>query len=298
MQFFPVDGNRLRQLDNEGFLKLLLTSLSNQTLQNETNVISQIEDEIEKTLLNKGKSICLLIDRMDILNEPQVSLLGANLRSIRDNFKYQLTYVIGTRKPIPPDNEIAELVAGNTIWLGPLSRSDAVWSVKTFAERKGLTWSESEINELIELSGKYPSFLRGLCEAYANGKELKEENLSFLEPLQIRIQEFWKDNPSIEALEKSRLTDLPILSVKNKNTTMLTDKENKLLDCFQSNPNTILNKDIIIQAVWPEDKIYQIGIRDDSLTQLIRRLRKKMKTDPNNKAVIQTVSGRGYIYRD
>ncbi len=79
---------------------------------------------------------------------------------------------------------------------------------------------------------------------------------------------------------------------------MLTDKENKLLNCFQTNPNTILDKDIIIQSVWPEDKVYKNGIRDDSLSQLIRRLRKKMKTDPENKAVIQTVSGRGYIYRD
>ena len=298
IQFIPVDGNRLRQLDNEGFLNLLLRSLSNQTPQYETNILSQIEDAIEETFLNKRKSICFVIDRMDILNEPQVSLLGANLRSIRDIFKYQLMYVIGTRKTIPLDNEIAELVAGNTIWLGPLSRSDAIWSIKTFAERKGITWSESDINKIIEFSGKYPSFLRGLCEAYANGNALNKENLSVLEPLQARIQEFWRDNPTKEALEKSRLTDLRILTDINKNNMMLTDKENKLLNCFQANPNTILGKDSIIQAVWPEDKIFEIGIRDDSLTQLIRRLRKKMKSDLDNKAVIQNVSGRGYIYRD
>lgn len=298
IQFISVDGNRLHQQDNEGFLKLILRSLPDSTFEPEMNILSQIEYALEKILKNERISVCFLLDRMVILNEHQISLLGANLRSIRDIFKYRLTFVIGTRKPIPLENEIAELVIGNTIWLGPLSQSDAIWSIQSFAKRKGITWSGPEIDKILELSGKYPSFLRGLCEAYANEQDRNQENFSVLEPLQIRIQEFWRDNPSKEALEKSRLTDLPILSDKNKNRTMLTDKENKLLNCFRAHPNTILDKDIIIQSVWPEDKVFKNGIRDDSLSQLIRRLRKKMKTDPENTAVIQTVSGRGYIYRE
>lgn len=297
VKFISIDGNRLQQKDSEGFLKLLLTSLPYQTLQIETNLLSQIEDALDKTIINEGKSICLIIDRIDILNEYQISLLGANLRSMRDNFKYQLTFVIGTRKPIPMENEIAELVIGNTIWLGPLSTSDAIWSIKTFAERRGLVWSQPEIDRIRELSGNYPSFIRGFCEAFANEQDQNEENLMLFPALQGRIQEFWKDKPSKEALEKSGLINLPILSEKVKSKTMFTDKENKLLTCFTTNPNVILDKDTIIRAVWPEDKIYENGIRDDSLTQLIRRLRKKIEADPENQAVIETISGRGYIYR-
>ncbi len=211
IQFISVDGNRLHQQDNEGFLKLILRSLPDSTLEPEKNSLSQIEYAVEKILKSEGISVCFLIDRMDILNEHQISLLGANLRSIRDIFKYRLTYVIGTRKPIPLENEIAELVIGNTIWLGPLSQSDAIWSIQSFAQRKGITWTGPEIDKILELSGKYPSFLRGFCEAYANEQDRNRENFSVLEPLQIRIQEFWRDNPSKEALEKSRLTDLPIL---------------------------------------------------------------------------------------
>ena len=34
-------------------------------------------------------------------------------------------------------------------------------------------------------------------------------------------------------------------------------------------------------AVWPEDRIYGQGIRDDSLAQLVRRLREKIEPNPS-----------------
>ena len=52
----------------------------------------------------------------------------------------------------------------------------------------------------------------------------------------------------------------------------------------------------LIRAVWPEDRIFERGVRDDSLAQLVRRLREKTEPDPSSPEHIQTVPGRGYRY--
>ena len=166
INFISVDGNRLLQKDNEGYLNLINSCLSKNKIEFNPNPIPQIESGIEKILENGAESVCFLIDRLDILDDHQINLLGANLRSIRDTFKYQVTFVISTRKIIHIRNEISELIFGNIIWIGALSKPDAEWSIRTFAKRKNINWSHKEIDEIIKLSGMYPSFLRAICEAY------------------------------------------------------------------------------------------------------------------------------------
>jgi DNA-binding winged helix-turn-helix (wHTH) protein len=56
----------------------------------------------------------------------------------------------------------------------------------------------------------------------------------------------------------------------------------------------VCDKDDLIRAVWPEDRIFERGVRDDSLAQLVRRLREKVETNPSAPRRIQTVAGRGY----
>jgi DNA-binding response OmpR family regulator len=52
-----------------------------------------------------------------------------------------------------------------------------------------------------------------------------------------------------------------------------------------------------VHAVWPEDVIYEQGVRDESLAQLVRRLRVKIELDPNEPHFIHTIPGRGYMFR-
>jgi DNA-binding winged helix-turn-helix (wHTH) protein len=61
-------------------------------------------------------------------------------------------------------------------------------------------------------------------------------------------------------------------------------------------PNQVVEKDALARAVWSEDRVYTRGIRDDSLAQLVRRLREKIETDPTHPRFILTVPGRGYRY--
>jgi two-component system, OmpR family, response regulator ResD len=77
----------------------------------------------------------------------------------------------------------------------------------------------------------------------------------------------------------------------------LTAKEVILLDYFQAHPDQVCEKDDLIRAVWPEDRIFRQGVRDDSLAQLVKRLRGKIEPDPANPRLILTVPGRGYEYQ-
>jgi DNA-binding winged helix-turn-helix (wHTH) protein len=70
----------------------------------------------------------------------------------------------------------------------------------------------------------------------------------------------------------------------------LTASEHRLLTYFEKHAGQICAKDDLISAVWPEDRVID-GLRDDSLAQLIRRLRQKIGPER-----IQTLPGRGYRY--
>jgi len=79
-------------------------------------------------------------------------------------------------------------------------------------------------------------------------------------------------------------------------TSQLTAKENLLFEYLRARSGEVCEKDDLIRAVWPEDEVYSHGIRDDSLAQLIRRLRIKIEPDPSNPRFIHTVTGQGYRF--
>jgi len=98
----------------------------------------------------------------------------------------------------------------------------------------------------------------------------------------------------------SGLEGLPLLAlapeIQGFDTSQLTEKEFLLLQYLEAHPGDVCSKDDLVQAVWPEDQIYERGIRDDSLAQLVRRLRVKIEPEPSNPRYIQTVPGRGYRF--
>lgn len=255
--------------------------------------------------------ICLLFDRFDlILDQPA---LQSYLRALRDMFKYRLTLVTACRRALDPASELAELFFAHTIYLGPLSPADSLWSIQRDAERWQVDWDQDTKEKLFRMSGGYPSLLRAVCEAVAGGANLDETTLSENPSVSRRIEELLDDNPSLLDLEKNGLTNIPLMQtalnayreqsgpaapkIQQISDQDLTAKEARLLSYFQTHAGEVCEKDDLVRAVWPEDKIYLDGIRDDSLAQLIRRLRKKIEKDPSDPELIQTIPGRGYLYR-
>jgi hypothetical protein len=259
------------------------------------SIISVIEPHLAQNAL------VLVFDRFDVFFNPMTDpAIFSNMRSLRDHFKYRLTYLICTRRLLPKENELAELFFSATTCLGPLSASDANWSASSYADRHQLKWSQSEINLILELSGRYPSFLRAICESYEAGVSLQIQNLLQARPVQARLDEFWDDKPTEKELLNCGLAGLLLLQKSRQDSTAvaphLTAKEQLLLDYLSSHADQVCEKDDLIRAVWPEDRVFFTGIRDDSLAQLVRRLREKIEANPSSPEKLVTAPGRGYIY--
>jgi hypothetical protein len=323
-RLYAVDCNRLGTAAPAALFSLIQTSLDPQVRIDpanlDLNAFSALEQQFA-SLFRTVSKICLVFDRFDRLSiQPDFPSLASNLRALRDEYKYQLTYLIAVRLPLDSKNELAELFFGHSLWLGPLSRSDAIWSARRDAarfSRDGLGWSDEIIDRLVQISGGYPSLLRAVCEAYADGADLAIEHLRSHQAVQKRLQEFWADAPSLQALEKARLFGHPLLgekqsadgqpqtgetspemaSLKDQDTSQLTAKENLLLQFLTAHLGQVCEKDDLVRAIWPEDVIFAQGVRDESLAQLVRRLRVKIEPDPASPRFIQTVPGRGYILR-
>ncbi len=287
-----IDGNRAQPRTAGSLFVLIQQALGAPSPEGAT--LPALEQAVTHQLNQASGGLCLLLDRYDALSPEERGLASGPLRALRDAFKYQLTYVVAVRRPLAPADELAELFYANTLWLGPLAPSDARWSASQYATRRGLEWNAAVLDELVRLSWGYPSLLRACAEAHAAGAPLELVALREHPAVQRRVQEFWADSPTPEDLRRSGLKDHPLLSasqpILSAESAALTASEHRLLACFQGQPGIVLTKDDLIRAVWPEDRVAD-GLRDDSLAQLIRRLRQKIGSQR-----IQTIPGRGYQY--
>jgi hypothetical protein len=263
-----------------------------------------LDISLTKRLIPPVGSLTLIFDRFDALATNPAPGLPSNLRALRDAHKFQLAFVLATRRPLDAHTELSELAYAHTLWLGPLSESDANWNVARYAARRGVQWGAEAAEALIHASGGYPAFLRAASEAHAEGAALDLASLAAHPAVQRRLGEFWADHPTPEELRLCRLTDVPLLNATRPgvepaspvDTTRFTAKENLLWRYLQAHPNEVCEKDDLIRAIWPEDKIFEKGVRDDSLAQLVRRLREKIEPDPAHPMKLHTVPGRGYRF--
>lgn len=299
-----ADWNRLAAPTAPALFDLLRRTLGDTAETNDP--LAALEAILNTKLNSSAARLTLLLDRSDALaatatHSPQIF---SNLRALRDAFKYRLTYIIAARRPLDAHNELAELFFGNTVWLGPLSEADARWTVMRYLARKRLEWPAKTIQQLLDVTRGYPSFLRAACEAHTNGCVVSVEALAAHPAMQARLKEFWEDAPTPQELHLAGLDDLPLLNAAqpaptppiNFDTSKLTAKEKLLLDYFLHNAQAVCEKDALIRAAWPEDKVFVQGVRDDSLAQLIRRLREKIEPDPAQPRHILTLPGRGYKF--
>ena len=297
LRFELIDCNSLEEINHKELFRAISTSLGH-VVESSVELLD-LQEIVGRVFKESQRKLCLVFDRFDIFEGSDDKLLYNNLRVLRDAYKYQLTYLIAVRRPLPSENELAELFFANTLWLGPLSQSDSEWNVKRYADRFGLNWNEDTTHTLIQISWGYPSMLRAVCEAYAALETIEISALVAHPAVQQRINEFWVDKPDNDTLEKVGLLNHPTLMAKRTHefdTSGLTAKEHILLTYFLNHPNIVCEKDDLIRTIWSEDAIFEQGVRDDSLAQLIRRLRKKIEPDSSNPKFIHTVPGRGYRF--
>lgn len=79
----------------------------------------------------------------------------------------------------------------------------------------------------------------------------------------------------------------------NDNEINLTATEYKILELLAKNKGKVITKEIILDKIWDSNGNY---VDDNTLSVNIRRLRKKIESDPKNCKYIITVFGIGYIF--
>jgi hypothetical protein len=113
----------------------------------------------------------------------------ANLRGLRESFKYRVSFVVFTRRTLPrladgPElDEFYELVAPNVLGLQPYSEQDARLLLQRVSERYSLELGP-EGDRLISLTGGHPGLLRAAYLAVAqDGVVLPDQDAGALDTL-------------------------------------------------------------------------------------------------------------------
>jgi ABC-type cobalamin/Fe3+-siderophores transport system ATPase subunit len=294
--FVLVDCNRLGSFNPGSFFQLIRRALdpAGPAAAPEGDELAALEQAVNQKLEALAQRLCLIFDRFDSLPLETRHPLYGNLRALRDGHKYRLTYVPFTRRPLDGRSELAELFYAHTLWLGPLSESDARWSIDSYRQRSQLPWDAPVYDVILEISGRYPALLRAACEAIAAGCPPKAAALRSHPTVRRRVEEILA-SATAEDLRHSGLEGHSLLA-HGLPESELTAKEALLLKYLQAHPNQVCEKDELMRAVWPEVKVYDEGLQDDSLAQLVRRLRRKIEPDPSNPTHIVNVPGRGYRF--
>ena len=224
-RFVFVDCNRIAKATSESFFRLVYEALGLYKNPDSEEISDNhwlIElDEALKHIISSEKNICLLLERFDILIHWQdFNIVTSNLQALRVTQKYQLTFVTATRQPLDNQTELAELFFSHILWLGLLSKSDALWSARRDMVRLGktrkCTWNSQSLEKLVELSWGYPSLLRASCVAYAEGASLTLNEIRGHPSVERRVREFWQDEPEEEAVRRCGLEAHSLLGVRAK----------------------------------------------------------------------------------
>ena len=111
--------------------------------------------------------VVFLIDEFDVLCSKLSSQTFAALRSLRDDYKYRLMFVVASRKEIArlreKDGDIESfegLLAPNTIWLGSYSEDDARYMLHRLEERHKAKLDGKRMREVLVRTGGHPGLIR------------------------------------------------------------------------------------------------------------------------------------------
>jgi hypothetical protein len=122
--------------------------------------------EILLSFREKGARLVLVLDPFDQFYRAVTPRILDNLRGLRDSFKTTLSYIVGLRHELAyirdPANlgELYEILDTHVCWLGPMHSGDAAWVINQVEEGMCRSFDDEQVNELIKLTGGYPTLLR------------------------------------------------------------------------------------------------------------------------------------------
>jgi len=124
---------------------------------------------------DRTRRLVFLFDQFDEVYKTLNPRFFANLRAIRDEHKYRVSYLIFTRDELPrlrqgPEcEELCELLSPNVIGLGPYNCDDSWVLLRRVAGRYGLTPDLALGDRLIAFTSGHPGFLKAAYMATMRG---------------------------------------------------------------------------------------------------------------------------------
>lgn len=124
---------------------------------------------IAAVMSDPNRHLFVLFDQFDEVYKTLDPQFFINLRSLRDEYKYRISYVVFTRDELPhlseglECEEFYELFSSGVLGLGPYNRQDALLLLDRVASRYGQRLAAKTSDQLIELTGGHPGLLKAAC---------------------------------------------------------------------------------------------------------------------------------------
>ena len=190
--FVPLDANEVGEMSESAVCSILLERLLDESRHRGAaeGVISRLEhlqrntlssgalplqrvlaQAVESVIAPSDDRLVFLFDQFDGIYKNLNPHFFANLRSVRDGFKYRVSYVVFTRDDLSrlsrsqENEEFEELFSANVIGLGPYGRDDALVLLNRVGTRYGRSLDSEMCERLIVLTGGHPGLLKATCMA-------------------------------------------------------------------------------------------------------------------------------------
>lgn len=283
-------------------------------------------DAIHKVLSAVGdedKYLTLFFLRFDRLKDVITSEFFANIKGLKDSGNH-LSYVFTSYRPL---SEIIPIITRSAlsgfvkeIYVKPATSEDMKSICESFQEQYDTHFSQDSLHHIQEISGGHVQYLNLLLLSLKNKvhdeevlflseeicASLTKDELEYLKKISANthplphVKSFkylWEtgivvDNshPVIFSPVLSEYIHTSIQSKKN-NDAEFTRKEHALFSILKKYEGQLVEREKIIEAVWPE--VVELGVSDWSIDRLVSRVRTKL-LDQKSEYKIMTVITRGY----
>ncbi|MCL4868651.1 MAG: winged helix-turn-helix domain-containing protein [Anaerolineae bacterium] len=167
--------------------------------------------------------VVLVMNRFDRFCETATPQMTATLRGLRDGFKETLSYIMGMTQEIVYLTDMESIAPLRGILdthicrIGPLSESDARHMIYRQTHYGADPIPEQAMQQLLQLSGGYPSLLRVLCHWWMNESQNVPvyawgESLLARRNCQHRLRDIWQNLTEEEQFTLVELVQEPVKS--------------------------------------------------------------------------------------
>lgn len=159
---------------------------------------------IRLLLYGNNRRLVFLFDQFDDVYREAESHFFANLRGLRENYKYRISYLVFTRdmlpnliEPDPAREEFYELMASNLLGLRPYNFSDARDLLNRVGKRNKIKFTDNLADRLVEVTGGHAGLLRSTFLALGREEvewepSKNDENLLDVPGVRLECEKIWR----------------------------------------------------------------------------------------------------------